>query len=288
MRLYAISDLHLAQTPNRTALRALARHPEDWLIVAGDVCESSALFAEAMEALAARFAQVLWTPGNHELWLGNAADRAAGSPAKYAALVALARKAGVLTPEDPYPVWPDGTVLAPLFTSFDYSFRPAGLPRASVAAWAAERHCLSRDERLIRPAPFADMESWCAALCARAEERLAAAIGPQGRSVLISHYPLRQDLVHIPRIPRFTPWCGSTATEAWPARFNASVAVSGHLHMRRTLWHDGTRFEEVSLGYARQWEHARGLAAYLRDVTPPPAARPPDGDRRPDPSPPRC
>jgi len=46
------------------------------------------------------------------------------------------------------------------------------------------------------------------------------------------------------------------------------VAVSGHLHVRRTDWRDGTRFEEVSLGYARQWHAARGLAAYLRDVTP--------------------
>ena len=46
----------------------------------------------------------------------------------------------------------------------------------------------------------------------------------------------------------------------------AAVAVSGHLHVRRTDWRDDTRFEEVSLGYPRQWDPARGIAAYLRRV----------------------
>jgi hypothetical protein len=65
-------------------------------------------------------------------------------------------------------------------------------------------------------------------------------------------------------------------TEDWHRRFRAAVVVSGHLHVRRTDWRDGTRFEEVSLGYAREWDHARGIAAYCRDVTPatPPAGRP--------------
>jgi hypothetical protein len=31
---------------------------------------------------------------------------------------------------------------------------------------------------------------------------------------------------------------------------------------------DGIRFEEVSLGYPRQWQPALGLAAYLRQILP--------------------
>ena len=36
--------------------------------------------------------------------------------------------------------------------------------------------------------------------------------------------------------------------------------------MRRTDWRDGTRFEEVSLGYPRQWDPAKGVADYLREI----------------------
>jgi hypothetical protein len=268
MKLWAISDLHLAIESNRAALRALPARPDDWLIVAGDVCEALPLFAEAMTFLAARFARVLWTPGNHELWLTGRDGAARSSAGKYADLVALARRAGVVTPEDPYPRWPSGEVVAPLFTSFDYSFRPPAIEREAVLRWAAEARCVSADERLIRPAPFARMDDWCAELCATAEARLAREVPAGAATVLVTHYPLLGDLVRIPRIPRFTPWCGSVRTADWHRRFRAVVAVSGHLHVRRTDWRDGTRFEEVSLGYARQWHGARGLAAYLRDVTP--------------------
>ncbi len=268
MKLWAISDLHLAGAANRAALRALPPCPADWLIVAGDVCESLSLFAEAMQFLAGRFARVLWTPGNHELWLTEGAAGHASSTAKYAALVAAARRAGVATPEDPYPRWPDGPVVALLFTGFDYSFRPPEVPREDVVRWAAETRCVGTDEHLIRPAPFADMDAWCAERCAAAHARLAAELPPGVGTVLVNHYPLRRDLVRIPRIPRYSPWCGTVRTEDWHLRFRAAVVVSGHLHVRRTDWRDGTRFEEVSLGYARQWDSARGLAGYLRDVTP--------------------
>ena len=37
----------------------------------------------------------------------------------------------------------------------------------------------------------------------------------------------------------------------------ARAVVYGHLHIPRTTWYDGVRFEEVSLGYPREWR-ARG------------------------------
>ncbi|CAH2603601.1 Metallophosphoesterase [Rhodovastum atsumiense] len=268
MRLLAISDLHLAVASNREALRALPSYPADWLLLAGDVCEKSDLFEEALAFLAGRFARVVWTPGNHELWLTERPGPGS-SPAKYQALVAAARRCGVATPEDPYLPWPPtGEVVVPLFTGFDYSFRPADVSRAGVVRWAAERHCVSADEHLIRTTPYAGMEEWCATLCDAAEARMRKEIPPAARTILVGHYPLRQELVHIPRIPRFTPWCGTIRTADWHRRFRARGVVSGHLHTRRTDWHDGVRFDEVSLGYARQWDASRGMAAYLCDVTP--------------------
>jgi len=92
---------------------------------------------------------------------------------------------------------------------------------------------------------------------------------PEGaRTVLINHWPLREDLIWIPRVPRFVPWCGTRATHDWHQRFRAIHVVTGHLHTRRTDVIDDTRLHEVSLGYPRQWDQSRGIADYLRDVTP--------------------
>ena len=272
MRLLAISDLHLGNARNREALRALPPCPEDWLILAGDVCEDEALFAEALGFLAARFARVIWTPGNHELWLtGRHRGSGASSPAKYEALVAIARRTGVTTPEDPFLEWPPtGAVIVPLFTLYDYSFRPPEVARHEVRSWAAETRCVPGDEHLIRTAPHAGIEEWCIRRCEATEARLAREVPPDAQTVLVGHWPLREDLVRIPRIPRFAPWCGTRRTADWHRRFRAVAAVSGHLHVRRTDWRDGTRFEEVSLGYPKQWDAARGIAAYLREVLPGP------------------
>jgi hypothetical protein len=47
-------------------------------------------------------------------------------------------------------------------------------------------------------------------------------------------------------------------------RFRAEVAVYGHLHIPRTTHYDGVRFEEVSLGYPREWRRRGGTPAPLR------------------------
>jgi predicted phosphodiesterase len=36
-------------------------------------------------------------------------------------------------------------------------------------------------------------------------------------------------------------------------RGRAEVVVYGHLHIPRTTYYDGVRFEEVSMGYPREW-----------------------------------
>jgi hypothetical protein len=87
-------------------------------------------------------------------------------------------------------------------------------------------------------------------------------------TVLINHFPLREDLVRLPTIPRFSLWCGTRRTEDWHKRFNAVVVVSGHLHVRLTSYRDGVRFEEVSLGYPRQWINATTLEDCIREILP--------------------
>ncbi|MBG6160496.1 putative phosphodiesterase [Labrenzia sp. EL_195] len=272
MKLRAISDLHLASPSNREALDELQTAPDDWLIVAGDIAERFEHIKFAFEVFERKFAKVFWVPGNHDLWaIPEERDQPAlAGEARYLALVALARQYGIHTPEDPYETWngPGGAhVVAPLFLLYDYSFRPQDIKRDDVVAWARAQNSVCADETFLDPAPWDSREDWCASRCRETELRLQEV--PDGMpTILINHYPLRRDLIHIPRIPRFTPWCGTVRTEDWHQRFNAKVVVSGHLHTRRTDWRDDTRFEEVSLGYPKQWDRRLGIEAYLRDILP--------------------
>ncbi len=272
MTIKAISDLHLASAANRDALLELPDFGDDWLIVAGDVAERFEHMQLAFATLTRKFAKVFWVPGNHDLW---AIPEERGAPAlageeRYQALVQCARDHGIVTPEDPYETWtgPGGpTVVAPLFLLYDYSFRPDHVSRDEVVAWAREEGAVCADEMFLNHAPFESRDHWCERRCEETERRLSEI--PDGMpTILINHFPMRSDLIHIPRAPRFTPWCGTRRTEDWHIRFNARVVISGHLHTRRTDWRDGTRFEEVSLGYPRQWDQNLGIAPYLRDILP--------------------
>jgi len=265
LNLWAISDLHIGVESNKNALRALDEYSDDWLILAGDICESVEDLEWAFAFFIQKFSRVFWVPGNHELWLVTKSEQASTSLVKYMALIELARKYGVLTPEDPWLIFPPtGHVIVPLFTLYDYSFRPDDVSLAEVIDWAMAENCVCTDEVAIKPAPFQTIDEWSKDLCERARKRFENELPEHARTILVNHFPLREDLVHIPRVPRFSPWCGTKETEAWHKQYRADVVVSGHLHVRGTQFRDHTRFEEVSLGYARQWDASKGLKHYLR------------------------
>lgn len=274
MRLWAISDLHVGFDANRRAVDALPDHGDDWLLLGGDTGDTLAHLQRVLDVVTRRFARVIWTPGNHDLWTPRQWPEARRGVAHYETLVEACRAAGVVTPEDPYLVWPaTGHVLASTFTLYDYSFGPPGLSDEAAVAWAAETNVQCADELLLAPPPYTSRSAWCHARIVETEARLSA-LPTDARIILMNHYPLRPEHAVLPRIPRFTIWCGSTRTADWHSRFPIDVVVSGHLHMRSTRWRDGVRFEEVSLGYPAQWDAARGAAAYLRPILPEPEPRP--------------
>jgi calcineurin-like phosphoesterase family protein len=271
MKLYAISDLHVGFRENRRALLTLSGKVDGWLIVAGDVAEDEDAVCGALELLRERYARVIWVPGNHELWsTGEGAPRGAW---KYLRLVERCRALGVITPEDPYPIWTgEGGPhrIAPMFLLYDYSFAEDGVAPADAVRGAREAGTVCADERFLFPDPFASREEWCAHRCGLTEARLeACAVERPLPLVMVNHYPLKRQLAHLPLCPAFKIWCGTRRTEDWATRFGASVAVSGHLHIRSTRRLEGTRYEEVSLGYPhRQWDPARGIEAYIRQILP--------------------
>lgn len=270
-KLLAVSDLHVAYPENRQIVQRLRPESgEDWLLVAGDVGERVADIEWALRTLRDRFAVVVWAPGNHELWTPRDDPVQLRGEQRYRHLVELCRQIGVVTPEDPYLVWDgDGgpVTVAPLFLLYDYTFRPPGTStKEEGLAYAYETGIVCTDEVLLHPDPYPTRDAWCRARVAETEARLAAVGGAP--TVLVNHFPLVREPTRILRYPEFAQWCGTELTADWHIRFNAVAAVYGHLHIPRTTHHDGVRFEEVSLGYPREWRRRGAVPDPVRQILP--------------------
>jgi 3',5'-cyclic AMP phosphodiesterase CpdA len=243
----------------------------DWLIVAGDVGEFAADIEWALGTLRERFAEVIWVPGNHELWTHRREPLRLRGVERYEYLIAMCRRLGVHTPEDPYQVWEDTSgplVIAPLFLLYDYTFLPDGATtKAEALQHARAAGIMGNDESMLHADPYPSREAWCAARIAGTERRLAAL--PEGtRTILVNHFPLVREPTRVLRYPAFAQWCGTVRTADWPRRFNAAAVVYGHLHIPRTTWHEGIRHVEVSLGYPREWRRRTKPPVLPRQILP--------------------
>jgi 3',5'-cyclic AMP phosphodiesterase CpdA len=273
-RLLALSDLHVAFPENRRLVSDLRPESEgDWLLLAGDTGELSPDIEWALRTLSERFARVVWTPGNHELWTHGRDPLRLRGEQRYTYLVDLCRDLGVITPEDPYPVWegPRGPVtIVPLFLLYDYTFLPDGvLTKERALARAYETGIVCSDEALLHPDPYPSREAWCWARIEATERRLAER-DPALPVVFVNHYPLVREPTRVLRYPQFAQWCGTTRTQDWHLKYNAAAVVYGHLHIPRVTWHDGVRFVEASLGYPREWQSRSSPPAVPRQILPAP------------------
>ncbi|WP_079031713.1 metallophosphoesterase family protein [Streptomyces specialis] len=278
-KLVAISDLHVRYAENRQIVERLRPAGEDdWLLVAGDVGETVADVEWTLELLSRRFARVVWVPGNHELWTTTDDPVRLKGVERYEHLVGMCRRLGVLTPEDPYPVWEgDGgpAVIAPLFLLYDYTFRPAGTATKEEAmAIAKAAGVICTDEYFLAPDPYPTRDAWSRARVEETEKRLTREVPDGLPTVLVNHWPIVREPTRVLRYPEFALWCGTEATEDWPRRFRAAAVVYGHLHIPRLIWHHGVPHQEVSLGYPREWQPRGTPPGRLTQILPPVAVGP--------------
>ncbi|MEV6010520.1 metallophosphoesterase [Streptomyces sp. NPDC051976] len=258
-QLLAISDLHVGYPANRLIVERLRPETdEDWLIVAGDVGETFSDIIWALTTLKQHFSTVIWLPGNHELWTPTSDPVQLRGEARYHHLVDEIRRIGVLTPEDPYPLWEGETgpvAVVPMFLLYDYTWRdgtPGATTKEAALAHSTELGVVCSDERFLHPDPYPGIDDWSRARVALTERRLEA-LDPSLPTVLANHFPLHREPTAILRYPSFALWCGTEQTEQWHTRFRATEVVYGHLHIPRIIRRDGVRFTEVSLGYPREW-----------------------------------
>ncbi|MGC2374536.1 MAG: metallophosphoesterase [Solirubrobacteraceae bacterium] len=270
--LFATGDLHVTHPENRKVVERLRPETDgDWLIVCGDVSDTVEDVEWALGLLSRRFATVIWTPGNHELWTPPDDPVKLRGEQRYRHLVNLCRDVGVLTPEDPYAIWEgEGgpAIVAPLFVLYDYSFgRNIAPTKAQSLELAHRAGVVCSDEFLLHPDPYGSRDAWCHARVLLTEERLSSC-ARDIPIVMVNHFPLTDSPTKVLRHPEFAQWCGTVRTADWHRRFSTAVVVYGHLHIPRTTWHDGVRFEEVSLGYPREWHRRKGRDNVLRRIAP--------------------
>jgi 3',5'-cyclic AMP phosphodiesterase CpdA len=279
--LLATSDLHVSHAANKAVVERIRPYQDgDWLIVAGDVAEKVVDVEWTLRLLRDRFERVIWAPGNHELWTTPSDEVQLRGVARYGHLVEVCRGLGVLTPEDEYPVWPgaeEELVIAPLFLLYDYSWRPKGMTIPQALARGRDTQVVCTDEFFLHPDPFPTRQDWAQERLRITQARLERIPADQ-RTVLVSHWPLHRAPTEILRWPIFAMWCGMEQTHDWHLRYRAAAAVYGHLHIPLTLSIDGVRFEEVSLGYPREWRERAQQPPYpVRRIEPvDPARRPVD------------
>lgn len=262
----AVSDLHTSHRENQELVDRLhPGSPDDWLIVCGDVDDTVGGIKRTLGQLRERFANVIWVPGNHELWTAPRDPIKLRGVHRYEHLVQICRSLGVHTPEDPFPVWTGvgGPVrVAPLFVLYDYTFHAPGTSaKDDSLAYAYSTGVVCTDEQLLHPDPYPTRDEWCRARVAWSESRLAAE-GSDLPFVLVNHWPLIREPTRVLRHPEFAQWCGTVLTADWHIRFRTAAVVYGHLHIPRSTVYDGVPFEEVSLGYPREWRR-RGLPTEL-------------------------
>ena len=266
--------MHVTFPENREYVANLwPASPLDWLLVAGDVAEKAADIEWALRTLSERFDTVVWVPGNHELWTLSSDPVQLRGEARYQHLVSTCRRLGVVTPEDPFPVWTNPetglpVIIVPLFLLYDYTFRPEGATtKAEALAVAYETGVVCSDEAVLYHDPYPSREAWCQARVEATERRLADL--PRGvPTVLVSHFPLTREPTRILRYPEFAQWCGTERTADWHVRFGAQAVVYGHLHIHGTTWEDGVRFEEVSFGYPQELRDHPDRPRTLRRILP--------------------
>ncbi|XP_063673706.1 uncharacterized protein LOC134810941 [Bolinopsis microptera] len=95
-RIFAISDLHTDYEANMEFVESLPPHPEDVLIVAGDVSDDIPRLIETLSILKAKYKDVYFIPGNHELWI-NKSDISPNSLVKLFEIVRHCTVIGVQT-----------------------------------------------------------------------------------------------------------------------------------------------------------------------------------------------
>ncbi len=244
MKFFALSDIHVDYPENLQWVQAIdaQQHSDDVLILAGDVTDDLALLGLVFTLLREKFSDVLFVPGNHELWLRE--EDVDCSLEKFALIEKLCAAHDIKTQVTHY----DRVSVVPLYSWYDFSF---GEP---------DRHLLRgwRDFRSCRwPAELGDMAAVSRHFLSMNQDRLAVS---NDTVISFSHFLPRLDVMpdRIPDKRRVVyPVLGSTALGEQISTLAPTIHIYGHSHVNRSIELDSTRYVNNAFAYPSEDRIAR-------------------------------
>ena len=231
MRLFATSDLHTDYKENFRWLQELSDtdYLQDTLIVAGDISDRLEIIRETLLLLRSKFRKLLFTPGNHELWVRS---EEINSLDKFQRILNLCEELDIATK----PLRVDGVWVVPLFSWYDGVFEP------EMRAWADFHFCKWPDDAT----PLADY------FLRLNKPHLRQYDAPV---ITFSHFLPRSDLLPPKEYLKIT-WLGHVsicaALDAQIRQLNSRVHVCGHTHTTFDVVIDEVRYVQNAVRYPKE------------------------------------
>jgi len=244
MRVFALSDLHADYPENLDWILRISKidYQHDVLVLAGDVSDDLSVLAKVFNALHARFAEVLFVPGNHELWVHN--DAVDCSLEKLELINALCVDEGVRQS-----TYTHGDLsIVPLYSWYDFSF---GEPdRHLRRAWRDFKAC-------VWPSHLQDSAAVNSHFLAMNEPVLHT----RNKTLIsFSHFLPRIDVMPS-RIPqerrRVYPVLGSVELGEQVKQLQPDIHIYGHSHVNQSIELDNIRYVNNAFAYPREERIAR-------------------------------
>jgi len=231
MRVFATSDLHTDYKENFLWLTQLSdtAYRDDTLIVAGDISDRLEIIRETLLLLRSKFRHVLFTPGNHELWVRNSEY---DSIEKLHQILQLCDSLAVATK----PLHLDDLWIVPLFSWYDGVYDP------EMRAWADFHLCKWPDDAQPLPDYFLRLN----------EPHLKSYDAPV---ITFSHFIPRAELLPPKEFMRFS-WLPNisicAALDAQIRKLESRVHVCGHTHTTFDQVIDGVRYIQNAVRYPKE------------------------------------
>lgn len=238
MRVFTVSDIHIDYDENLEWLRNLSRsdYTEDILILAGDVSDGIPLFIEGLTILERCFERVLYTPGNHDLWVRR--NHAKNSLEKFHVIRNMAIDHGIQL--EPYRT--DDLAIVPLLGWYDYSFGAPGPELKNM--WMDYKTCKwpdGFDEKRIT-SYFLSLN----------EPHLNIS---SSFTISFSHFLPRIDVM--PRfIPSFRrklyPVFGTSLLDRQVEKLDSNIHIYGHSHVNNRVRKNNRLYLNNAFGYPHE------------------------------------
>jgi predicted phosphodiesterase len=236
MRIFALSDLHADYADNARWIANLSTwdYRGDTLILAGDLADRLSLLGWCLSTLRSRFSNVLFVPGNHDLWVIRE-KTIPTSLQKFHEVARIVESSGASMRA----LHVGALSIVPVLGWYDYSF---GEPSAELRSIWMDYHACR----------------WPQGLDAKDIAEHFMALGTHdhagnGNKILtFSHFVPRIDLIH-PFRPRYRglldPILGSVRIEQRLRQLGATLHVYGHSHINRSITIDGVSYVNNAFGY---------------------------------------